>query len=377
MSDESRSSPIPATLTVLLLVGGVAYFLMNYNISGLDSIKIEAKNESEATWDWDDQDDDLGSTILVGTTSDYLPSSASFSSSSVLPNEGASPFDSLGVLSPTSLASADENRVITRRVKRVKNLRIGSWALDGFGPSKLAAEEARQNIVRVAHQFDILALQQIRCFERDVVPRLVDAINEGDRKFEFVLGTTTGPRGQPEQLAFLFDTETVQVDRTQVYSVADPSNQMTYDPLVAWFRAVGPRRENAWTFSAVNVHINLQRASAEVALLPDIFSAVRLDGRGEDDVVMLGLFQADDRYMIPSIMGDGVVASILSTSTDIFGRHQTCNVLLHTERTSEYLGRGGTIDFLRRYNLSATEAETVSSHLPVYADFTAFEGGKI
>ena len=43
--------------------------------------------------------------------------------------------------------------------------------------------------------------------------------------------------------------------------------------------------------------------------------------------------------------------------------------------TTEAIGRGGVVDFLRRENLSLAEAEKVSPYLPVYAEFSTREGG--
>jgi hypothetical protein len=257
----------------------------------------------------------------------------------------------------------------------VRHLRIGSWALSGFGPSKLGSEHSRRNLIRMIRSYDVIALQQITARERDVMPRIVDEINEGGRTYDFVLSPPTGPAESPEQLAILFNVKRVHIDRSQTYSVDDPQNRMTYDPMVAWFRAAEPSPESAWTFSFVNVRINLARAAAEVALLPHIFSSVRSDGRGEDDVVMAGLFQADDSYLVPRIMGNDVVAAVRNATTDIFHQHQTCNILVDRNRTSEFIGRGGPVDFLRVFNLNLSEAEAVSSHLPVFAEFSAIEGG--
>ena len=111
--------------------------------------------------------------------------------------------------------------------------------------------------------------------------------------------------------------------------------------------------------------------------MPNLMAAIRLDGRGEDDVVLAGLFQADDAYLLPTLSGPNVRAAVRSVPTDIFGRHQTSNVLVDSRLTSEYIGRGGAFNFMRAYELSAAEAETVTSHLPVFAEFTPTEGGEI
>ena len=189
------------------------------------------------------------------------------------------------------------------------------------------------------------------------------------------MGQPNGPVDAREQLAFVFDTDRIRVDRSQTYTVADPDHQMSYDPLVAWFRASEPAVDIAWTFSLANIRIDLSRAPAEVALLPSMLHAIRRDGRGEDDVVMAGLLQADDAYLLPDVMGDGVRAAVEKTATEIIGKHQTSNILVDVGPTNEFVGRGGVLDFLRAYNLSFEEAQSVSSQLPVYAEFTATEGG--
>ena len=102
--------------------------------------------------------------------------------------------------------------------------------------------------------------------------------------------------------------------------------------------------------------------------------AIRKDGRGEDDVVLAGLFQADDAYLIPTLGGEKIQAAVSSRPTDIFGKYQTSNILVDTRMTSEYVGRGGVLDYLRLYNLNNAQAESVSSQLPVFAEFSVIEG---
>jgi len=217
----------------------------------------------------------------------------------------------------------------------------------------------------------------VASIERDLIPRMVDTINHGDARYDFVSGESSGPTGRQEQLAFIFDRHRVVIDRQQTYTVDDPDQQLTYDPLVAWFRAAEPPANSAWTFSLVNVRIDLARAPLEVALLPAMMTAISQDGRGEDDVVLAGLFQADDAYLVPSLGLNSGRAAIRNRPTDIFGRYQTANLLFDSVTTREYLGGGGVYDFPRRQGLNRAEAEAVTSQLPVYAEFTALEGGRL
>ncbi|MCO8122625.1 deoxyribonuclease I [Stieleria sp. TO1_6] len=364
MDDSRRSIPIFKLIVICAMIGGAVYFAKNFKVKGLDGLSIHPKTSA------------LADPSAASDQLSFITTEPGFSGDNpFLGSEFATP--SPFAARPTGVDDgiAPPAGAAPQPAGRGQPLRIGSWALSGFGPSKLASDHARIHLVRIIRKFDVIALQQITAAERDLVPRLVDAINEGGRHFDFVLGQPTGPSDRSEQLAILFNIDRVNVDRTQTYTVADPHNRMTYDPMVAWFRAAQPPTNQAWTFSVVNVRIHLARAAAEVAVLPNVFASVRQDGRGEDDVVMAGLFQADDSYLIPRIMGAEVVAAVSSATTDIFNRHQTCNVLVDRNHTSEYLGRGGPHDFLRIDNLNLSQAEAISSHLPVFAEFTLTEAG--
>ena len=360
MSESDGGNPIHVAVVVLLLVGGGWYFFRNYEIDGLDEVSIYPKDNSATDETYVSYQD---APNLFDSVSSFEP--------------GESP--QIGKERPFTLTKSSSNRpafeVQPAPARAFRNLKIATWALDGFGPTKLANSLARRNLARVIRQFDVVALQQIASIERDLVPRLVDAINEGDKRFDYVIGKSSGPEDREEQLAFVFDNTRVQIDRRQTYTVEDPDHQITFDPLVAWFRAAEPPAAQAWTFSLVNVRVDLARAPSEVALLPGMLAAIRSDGRSEDDVVIAGLFQADDAYLLPTMAGDKIKTAVRSLPTDIFGQYQTSNVLIDQATTSEYLGRGGIFDYLRPYDLTLTEAETVTSHLPVYAEFTATEGG--
>ena len=359
MAQSDRGNPIQLTAVVLLLVGGGWYFLHHYRIDGLDEVSVSSKlsNESQERY------------ISYNDVPSFLDSADSPVSEGQRPPEARTETNAR-----TIVGQPVADSILKAPPRKIRDLKIASWALDGFGPTKLANPAARQNVARVVRQFDVVALQQIASIERDLIPRLVEAINQGDGRYDFVLGPPTGPSDRPEQLAFIFDTSRMVVDRRQTYTLEDPENQMTFDPLVAWFRGAQGVSGQAWTFSFVNVRIDLARAPNEVALLPKIIQAVRSDGRGEDDLVIGGLLQADDAYLLPTLTSKSAKATVLNRPTDIFGRYQTSNLLLDTGSTTEYMGRGGVFDYLGTFNLNLAEAETVTSHLPVFGEFSATEG---
>lgn len=402
MSEDKQPSghPIQVVLVVVMLSVGAWYFFNNYDIDGLGGLTIQRKaplqdahfgdpftfTSSVTGWESSDRDSlaspsavTADSSSQAADTSDNAPWSGVTTWVSERTAADPTVMEPDPVIYSPSDVLSDPDR---RGPRRVDNLRVASWALDGFGVTKLASLDARRTLVRVIRQFDIVALQQIHAARQDIVPLITEAVNEssiggGGAIFDFVLGVPQGPPGDEEQLAILFNPNRVRVDRTQTYSVADPDNQMTFDPLVAWFQSAEVGRDDAWTFSLVNVRIELARAQAEVALLRDVMRGVRDDGRQEDDVVMVGLMQADDAYLMPALGAKTLRASVTSTPTDVFGRHQTANVVFDRNATAEAIGHGGVFDFLRVYNLSLAQAQAVSSHLPVYAEFSPTEGSPL
>lgn len=358
MSESERGNPIHVAVVVLLMVGGGWYFLSNYEIDGLDEISVypkevvAEKNESLVSFQQRPAIGELDPPILERSRAEL-----------------ENPFS----LARRKLAVATDPPPV--ELRSFENLRIAAWALDAFGPTKLANPLARRNLARVVRRFDIVAVQQVASIERDLIPRLVESINEGQNRYDYVMGDPVGPKDRPEQMAFIFDKTKVLVDRRHTYTLDDPDDQFAFDPLVGWFRAAAPPVAQAWTFTLVNIRVDLARAPDEVAVLPEVVSRIRSDGRGEDDIVLAGLFQADDAYLLPTLAKPTFKAAVRSLPTDLFGRYQTSNVLIDSSPTSEYLGRGGVYDFSAMLELTLAEAETVTSQLPVYAEFTAVEGG--
>ncbi len=399
MSSESRGGhPILFGIIVLCVVGGGWYFVRNFDVSGLEGVSIMRKQSRPQP----SRIEEMGDPFTFASSIEGEGARPSVSEKKTEANEGTIDWISNSIKSLVSTASSKPDFEVDPIISSPSDqharlshpsqgrlsgqtpdhIRIASWALDGFGPTKLASDLARINLVKVIRQFDVIALQQVTSLQMDLVPRLVDAVNEsslggGGPVYDYVIGPPTGPQERSELMVILFNPSRVRVDRTQTYTVADPDNQLTYDPLVAWFRAAEPNASAAWTFTLVNVRVELTRAPQEVAMVGQLIQSVREDGRGEDDVIVAGLFQADDAYLLPVIAGSSIQASVTSTPTDIFGRYQTSNVLYDRNMTAEAIGRGGVYDFLRVYNLSVAQSQAVSSYLPVYAEFTPLEGSPL
>jgi deoxyribonuclease-1-like protein len=292
-------------------------------------------------------------------------------------------------LLPKSRVSADDasrselgDRLRDTGVERLplapsrNTIRIASFNIQVLGATKIQKPHVMDILARVARQFDVLAIQEIRARNQDILPQFVDRINETGRHYDYVIGPRQGRTDSKEQYAFVFDRASVEVDRLQLYSVEDPDDLLHRPPLVAMFRVRGPPKEDAFTFTLVNVHTDPDEVSQELNVLDDVFRLVQNDGRGEDDVIMLGDFNADDRHLEELGQMTSVTCAIVGTPTNTSGTQQYDNLILCNQSTTEFTGRSGIFDFMREYNLSLEQAQEVSDHLPVWAEFYIFEGGQ-
>ncbi|MEM6687804.1 MAG: deoxyribonuclease I [Planctomycetota bacterium] len=411
MSEDRSGNPLQ-TLVALAVLGAGGYYAYNEFgdsvLEGISSVRGSSEtNESFETYR--DTPVMIGPTSTVAMHADEWSVTPPNTQDSSLPSGQRSPnfgvstdaptsADTLGRLAsssqqtpalavPTPTASSFDGQVqvqsaIDRVSHRARPLKVATWSLDGFGPTKLASSDVRKYFSQVVRRYDIVALQQVTSIERDLIPRLVDVVNGPEHRYDFIIGPPTGPKTRGEQLVFLFDTTKVDVDRRQSYSHADRTSTWTYDPLIATFRAIGLPSQHAWTFTLINFRVDLSRAAQEVADISNVVAEVAQYRPGEDDVVLLGLMQADDEYLKSVLAGEQNDESMIQTaavhrSTDVFDRYQTSNIVIDGSRTREYLGRGGVFDFRRHHDLSAMQAEAITSHLPVFAEFTAHEGGEL
>ncbi len=261
-------------------------------------------------------------------------------------------------------------------VRSGPTIRIASFNIQVFGQSKLEKPYVMEKLAEVVRQFDVVAIQEIRSRNQDVIPQFVELINAPGRHYDYVIGPRLGRTTSKEQYAFVFDKQTVEVDRNQLYTIDDPDDLLHRPPLVGWFRTRGPPEEAAFTFSLVNIHTDPDEVKSELGVLENVVRAVHADGRQEDDIIILGDFNADHRMIIQSLSAVGVTCAIQGVPTNLRRTAEYDNLVFQDMATDEFTGRVGVIDFLRQYNLTLDAAAEISDHFPVFAEFSVHEGGQ-
>ncbi|OHB68291.1 MAG: hypothetical protein A2V70_20435 [Planctomycetes bacterium RBG_13_63_9] len=254
-------------------------------------------------------------------------------------------------------------------------LRVATYNLGRLDEKKLRTPQVADVLVRLLPKFDVVAVQDVEARDQGGLLRLVEQINATGQQYDFAVCPSVGHSGMERHSGFVFNQAAVEIDRSTVCSVEDPERRFRHKPLVALFRAKGPGQAEAFTFKLINVHVEPDRAAVELDLLDDVYRAVRDDGTGEDDVIMLGDFGvAGDRPGPLSQIPD-VTAAIIDTPTSLRGGRPVDNILFDRRATREFTGRAEVFDLMREFDLQLQDARAVSDHLPVWAEFSFYEGG--
>ena len=251
-------------------------------------------------------------------------------------------------------------------------IRIASFNIQVFGNSKAGKSYVMQELADIINQFDLVAIQEVRTKNEYHIPNFVQLVNQRGRQFDYVIGPRLGISNSKEQYVYLFDTQKIEIDHQSVYTVSDPDGLLHREPLVATFRTrVNP--DQAFTFTLINMHTDPDLVAEEMNVLAEVYRVVRRSSRGEDDIILLGDFNANERQL--GRLGElpGILPLIQGLRTNTRQTKQYDNIIIHQASTTEYSGRSGVFDFMRSKNLSLQQAVQVSDHFPVWAEFSAYE----
>ena len=254
-------------------------------------------------------------------------------------------------------------------------IRIASFNIQVFGEKKLDKPEVAERLARIVRYFDVVAVQEIRAKGQDLLPRFVAMINAEGAHYDYVLGPRLGRTNSKEQYAYIYDAASLECDRENVYTIDDPDDLLHREPLVAGFRVRGPPPEEAFTFTLIDIHTDPDEAQAELDVLDDVFRAVRNDGRGEDDIILLGDLNADDHHLGELGQLPYVTWVISGVPTNTHCSKLCDNILFDSRPTVEYLGQAGVFDLMGEFHIAMERALEISDHLPIWAEFSLREGG--
>jgi endonuclease/exonuclease/phosphatase family metal-dependent hydrolase len=252
-------------------------------------------------------------------------------------------------------------------------LLIASFNIQVLGKSKMSKPGIVEILAHVIRQFDVVAVQEVRAKEDNIIPALVAAVNANGSRYSYLIGPRLGRTVSTEQYAFIFDTQRIEHDPSAVGTITDPEDMLHREPFTARFRARTNIPDRAFTFWLVNAHTDPDEVPQEVSALADVFQIMQSARPDEDDVILLGDLNASESQLGRLGTIPGIQWAVRGVTTNTRQTKAYDNILFHGQATAEFTGRWGVFDLEGTFGLSRDDALKVSDHLPVWAEFQLWE----
>jgi hypothetical protein len=123
----------------------------------------------------------------------------------------------------------------------------------------------------------------------------------------------------------------------------------------------------------VNIHTDPDLTDEELDAMAQVYRAVRTAAGSEDDIIILGDLNVDERKLGELGQIPGIRPIVTGTFTNTRQTALYDNIVIHTPSTTEFTGRWGVYDIQRLHNLTLEHALMVSDHLPIWAEFNVYE----
>ena len=253
-------------------------------------------------------------------------------------------------------------------------IRVASFNIQVFGDSKASKPHIMWTLAAIIQNFHVVAIQEVRTQDDYFLDNFLrNYVNRNGRAYDKVIGPRLGRSSSTEQYAFLYDTAAIDVNPRMIYTVNDPDDLLHREPLVAMFRVRGPPPQQAFTFVLVNMHTDPDETETELDALGQVYQVVRHASGGEDDIILLGDLNVDDRHLGQLGRLDGIRPIVRGVYTNTRQAALYDNMLLHQPSTAEFSGSWGVYNIEQIHKLTRDQALQVSDHLPIWAEFSAYE----
>jgi len=249
-------------------------------------------------------------------------------------------------------------------------IRVAEFNIQVFGATKRGKPEVMEVLTRVAREFDVVLVQEIRDASGETAPAYLAAINalEGPA-YAYVESPRLGRTSSKESYAYYWNTAKVSLVEDSAYTYNDTLDVYEREPFIASFTAGG------FDFTLIGVHTKPEEATWEIGNLTVVASSVLAANPGEMDIIILGDLNADGGYFDedgPSLLKAEPYIWVTGNSLDTMTRTDwTYDRIVITGASSyEYVdGSCAAFYFDAEYGLSGEIVTDVSDHYPVYAVF--------
>ncbi|MBU0477833.1 endonuclease/exonuclease/phosphatase family protein [bacterium] len=250
-----------------------------------------------------------------------------------------------------------------------QTIKIASFNIQIFGQTKIQNAEVMQIISKIVKRYDLVAIQEVRSTEQNVIPTLLNYINDANTKYDYIISERLGRSTSKEQYAFVYNTKTITLIPNSINVVEDTDDVFEREPFIASFKS------GNFDFTIVDNHIKPEDVERELTHLEVVINNI-YNSSSEKDVIVVGDMNADGSYLkeeklaviLPEwtqMIGNNVDTTV-GTADNTYDRMMTRD----TTAKMEYTGKSGAFRWDTEYSITDSDfIKKVSDHYPVYAEF--------
>jgi deoxyribonuclease-1-like protein len=258
-------------------------------------------------------------------------------------------------------------------------LRIGSFNIEIFGPTKESRENTLSVLAQIATTFDVLAIEEVGSNASTALESTcITVMDTYVARINQIVGSDAYAYVRGNQYGIVYKKDKFRSVSSALYS---GTQSFSYTPLTAYFRTISGNLD----FSMLVIHTSPSLAVSEIPALKVAMGEVSTQ-YSEPDVICLGDFNADGSYYTEGTGTDlsgfdssSYISAIPNSfDTTVASSANTYDrIELSSSMASDYTSSSGVIQIGQVYDVTvcegtATTAGTesaVSDHYPVWAEF--------
>lgn len=172
-----------------------------------------------------------------------------------------------------------------------ETVKIAAFNIQIFGQAKSQKQNVMEILTKIAREFDIVLIQEIRDASEQTTPNFVEKINQMEGPdYGFIRSERLGRTTSKEAYAYVYNTETIQFIQGSDYVYNDVNDVFEREPYIAGFKA------GNFDFVLVGIHTKPDDAYNEIGNLSLVVSSIQTANPNEKDIIVMGDFNADGTY---------------------------------------------------------------------------------
>ncbi|XOB46624.1 MAG: endonuclease/exonuclease/phosphatase family protein [Candidatus Nealsonbacteria bacterium] len=253
-------------------------------------------------------------------------------------------------------------------------LKIAAFNIQIFGKTKREKDDVMDMLTKIAREFDVMLVQEIRDKEEKTMPYYLQKINDelGYQKYDFIRSERLGRTTSKETYSYLYNTDKVQFIEGSEYVYNDTNDVFEREPYITSFRS------GNFDFTLIGIHVKPDDADSEIGHLTDVVASVLAENPNEKDIIVMGDFNADGSYFDEDDDNNPFKASefhwIITNDMDTMTKSDWTYdrmIMMDSTLNHEYIENSASVFYFdEKYGINdETFIWEVSDHYPIYADF--------